>query len=134
VRPGDPRSELVLSLFKEGNGLSLMLNGISGGFTAPDPSRVAAISPMAQLRAGRYHVPTFLIHGSADEIVPFHTAQAFADALRVAGIRGGLLVVENGEHIFDVHLRSGTRKWTEQILPGFEFLLRELRIGLPFSN
>ena len=28
LRPGDPRSELVLSLFKEGNGLPLLLNGI----------------------------------------------------------------------------------------------------------
>ncbi|EOD43923.1 putative polyketide synthase protein [Neofusicoccum parvum UCRNP2] len=72
VRPGDPRSELVLSLFKEGNGLPILLTGLSADSLTmpPSPSLVASISPLAHVRGGTYRVPTYLIHGTRDEIVP----------------------------------------------------------------
>ncbi|KAF1923399.1 uncharacterized protein M421DRAFT_75508 [Didymella exigua CBS 183.55] len=156
VRPGDPRSELVLSLFKEGNGLSLLLNGLprskneensSEDFSsedsedsskddtddadtwlhAPDAERIAAISPLAQLRRGNYTVPTFVIHGTRDEIVPYHTAVTFVDALHAAGVEGHLLTVQGARHIHDVTLKMGTRQWDESVAPGYEFLLRHLR-------
>ncbi|MCJ1359582.1 MAG: hypothetical protein MMC33_009584 [Icmadophila ericetorum] len=126
VRPGDPRSELVLSLFKEGNGLPLMLNGISNlelWHKQPDPKRVAAISPLAQLCAGRYNTPTFLIHGTKDEIVPFHTAEKFAEALKAHGVRSSLLAVKGVKHIHDLQLMPGTQRWQREVAPGYEFLL-----------
>ncbi|KAL8941751.1 MAG: hypothetical protein Q9211_001697, partial [Gyalolechia sp. 1 TL-2023] len=130
VRPGDPRSELILSLFKDNTGLPLLLNGLPSGsqdaFRAPDPSRVAAISPMAHLRTGAYVTPTFLINGTMDEIVPFHTAQAFAEMMTEKGVRGGLLVVEKARHIHDLKLKPNTAGWKEEVEPGYEFLFREL--------
>ncbi|KAA8615013.1 polyketide synthase [Pyrenophora tritici-repentis] len=158
VRPGDPRSELVLSLFKEGNGLPLLLNGlprasneqdsfeedsedsdssdndsedegddIGTWLRAPDAERVAAISPLAQLRRGNYTVPTFIIHGTKDEIVPYHTAAAFVDALRAAGVEGQLLTVQGARHIHDVALKPDTKRWDETVAPGYEFLLQHLK-------
>ncbi|OJD29656.1 polyketide synthase [Diplodia corticola] len=131
VRPGDPRSELVLSLFKEGNGLPLMLNGLPSGDEEawtrwPDADRIAAISPLAQVRRGRYGVPTFVIHGTRDEIVPYASAGAFVDALRRAGVEGHLLTVRGARHIHDVSLRPGSERWEETVAPGYEFLLGHL--------
>ncbi len=129
VRPGDPRSELVLSLFKEGNGLPMMLNGITdpNWRRKPDADKIAAISPMAQLRKGAYTTPTFLIHGEKDEIVPFHTADKFARALEKEGVRNGFLPVKGVKHIHDLNLGPGMQKWEEQVAPGYEFLLEALR-------
>ncbi|KAM0172578.1 hypothetical protein ACHAPF_007314 [Botrytis cinerea] len=128
VRPGDPRSELVLSLFKEGNGLSIMLNGISDDDWRrnPDPERVAFISPMAQLRSGRYTTPTFLIHGEDDEIVPFHTAKKFVTALKEHGVRSGILGVSGAKHIHDLNLRPGVEQWRLGVQPGYDFLFEIL--------
>ncbi|KAF2965146.1 hypothetical protein GQX73_g8408 [Xylaria multiplex] len=97
VVPGDPRSELVLSLFKEGNGLRLLLNGIAndGWKHQPHPDEITAISPTAQVRKGTYTIPTYMIHGTEDEIVPFHTAVDFVQALREHGIEAGLLAVSD---------------------------------------
>lgn len=131
VRPGDPRSELVLSLFKEGTGLPLMLNGLSSDlsktFAKPSEKRVAAISPMAHLRLGRYTTPTFLIHGERDEVVPFHTAVKFANALDECKVRGGLLAVKGVKHIHDLSLRPGMERWQKEVAPGYDFLLQILR-------
>ena len=129
VRPGDPRSELVLSLFKEGNGLPMMLNGISdpNWRRKPEDARIAAISPIAQLRESMYTTPTFLIHGERDEIVPFHTAVKFVDALKNRGIKNGFLAVKGAKHIHDLNLKPGMPKWEEQVAPGYEFLLECLK-------
>ncbi|KAF5871074.1 putative polyketide synthase protein [Botrytis fragariae] len=128
VRPGDPRSELVLSLFKEGNGLSVMLNGISDDdwCRKPDPERVAFISPMAQLLSGIYTTPTFLIHGEDDEIVPFYTAKKFVTALKEHGVRSGFLGVSCAKHIHDLNLRPGMEQWRQGVEPGYDFLFEIL--------
>ncbi|GAW20845.1 hypothetical protein ANO14919_103570 [Xylariales sp. No.14919] len=128
VKPGDPRSELVLSLLKEGNGLSLLLNGISddGWKRGPHREEIAAISPMAQVRAGTYTIPTYVVHGTEDEIVPFHTAVQFVQALRDQGVEAGLLAVPGARHIHDVDITVGTDRWEAEVAPGYEFLFRKL--------
>ena len=106
-----------------------MLNGISdleAWHKQPDAKRVAAISPMAQLRAGTYTTPTFLIHGENDEIVPYHTAVKFASALRARGVRSGFLEVKGAKHIHDLTLMPGTERWERQVAPGYEFLFEAL--------
>ncbi|KAL8722875.1 MAG: hypothetical protein Q9225_000708 [Loekoesia sp. 1 TL-2023] len=132
VRPGDPRSELILSLFKDNTGLPLLLNGLPSAnenpFARPDPSRIAAISPLAHLRAGAYTTPTFLIHGENDEIAPFHAARTFTQTLQEKGVRGGLLAVPKARHIHDLKLTPKTAGWDQGVGPGYEFLFRELGI------
>ncbi|GME26007.1 BcPKS16, polyketide synthase [Neofusicoccum parvum] len=128
VRPGDPRSELVLSLFKEGNGLPILLTGLSADSLTmpPSPSLVASISPLAHVRGGTYRVPTYLIHGTRDEIVPFPTATEFTEALRARSVDCGLLRVEGARHIHDLKLRPGMEAWRREVEPGYEFLFRAL--------
>ncbi|KAL9608394.1 MAG: hypothetical protein Q9167_006774 [Letrouitia subvulpina] len=134
IRPGDPRSELVLSLFKEGNGLPLLLNGIHPSTSAtsplspPSPERIASISPLAHVRNGTYTTPTCLIHGTKDEIVPFEIAGAFCKALQKAGVKGRLGIVEGARHIHDLQLKENDEGWWAGVGVGYDFLLEELGI------
>ncbi|KAI3318475.1 hypothetical protein HD806DRAFT_310696 [Xylariaceae sp. AK1471] len=119
VKPGDPRSELVVSLFKEGNGLPLLLNGIAndGWKRQLRPTDVLAISPMAQVRVGAYTIPTYVIHSTEDEIVPYHAAAKFVQALRQHGIEYGLLTVPKAKQIHDVGIKPRTDKWEAEVAP-----------------
>ncbi|KAF9694109.1 hypothetical protein EKO04_007757 [Ascochyta lentis] len=125
VKPGDPRSELIFALLKEGIGLNVLLNGLSPEALAqkPDPALVRAISPMAHVRDGSYDVPTFVIHGLEDEIVPFKTAELFIKELENYGVKCGLLKVPGVRHIHDLHLKPGSKEWRDQVEPGYRFLL-----------
>ncbi|KAH7320277.1 BcPKS16, polyketide synthase [Stachybotrys elegans] len=130
VRPGDPRSELVLALFKEGIGLPLLLHGLpepgSRGDAVwrrlPSPAQIASISPLARLRDGEYRVPTYVIHGTADQIAPFEGAERFVRELSGSGIRHGFLPLEGVGHIHDVELKPGDALWDSQVGPGYQFL------------
>lgn len=131
VRPGDPRSELVLSLFKESHGLNVMLNGISSADLAKPPplAKVKAISPMAQLKAGRYNVPTFVIHSDRDEIAPFKDSATFVDELERRGVKTGLGKVKGKSHIHDLTLKPGKDGWTEGVGVGYEFVFEVIGRG-----
>nr|WNZ75135.1 MollE [Ovatospora sp.] len=129
VRPGDPRSELVLSLFKEGNGLPLLLNGLSSPDslqTPPDPNKVAYISPLSHVRDGSYTIPTYLVHGTQDEIVPYQTAVKFVAECREKGVECGFLTVPGARHIHDLEARTGMVGWEEGVAGGYEFLVGKL--------
>lgn len=132
VKPGDPRSELVLALVKEKNGVALLLDGIpTDGDTleAPKPERVAAISPLVQVQMGNYHTPTFVIIGDEDEIVPFHTSVNFVNALQKQGIKNGFIPVPGQRHIYDLSLSPGMTKWDDWVAPGYQFLFDILGIN-----
>ena len=65
-------------------------------------------------KAPDIHVPTLVIHGDADEIVPFAMGQKVAAAipgarfLRVPGGRHGDLFVRDGPRLFDAIATLGT--------------------------
>ena len=134
LRTNDPRSELVLFLLQEGHGLPLLLHGIdrreNGSYQdLPDPGLVASISPLSHVREGSYKTPTFLVHGTEDQIVPFHTAQTFLAALKEADVKCGLSIVEGARHIHDFTLREGDKGWSQGAGIGYEFLFKELGLG-----
>ncbi|RDL40047.1 Uncharacterized protein BP5553_00026 [Venustampulla echinocandica] len=138
AKSGDLRSELLLSLFREPReyGLSLMLNGQPGAegniekllWEPPSLQRQAAICPTARLQAGQYNVPTYIIHGDQDNIASFEAASKFHKEMSQRGIKSGLLVVKNGHHIHDLHLKPGNGKWDEQVAPGYRFLFDALNV------
>ena len=131
LQRGDPRSELVLALVKEKNGMAILLDGIpTDGDTlqAPEPQRVAAISPLAQVQKGNYHTPTFVIIGDEDEVVPFHSSVDFVDALSKQGIRHGFIPVPGQRHIYDLTLTPGMAEWEQWVAPGYRFLFQILGI------
>ncbi|KAM7212102.1 conidial yellow pigment biosynthesis polyketide synthase [Rhypophila decipiens] len=133
VHPGDPRSELVLSLFKDGNGLTLLLNGLPAAqkgrinsdsdlFPPPSPEAIKAICPLARLKAGEFDVPTYVIHGTADEVAPLAGAERFVAEMKVRGVDFGFTKVVGGGHIHDLDLEPGDDDWLEQVGLGYCFL------------
>ncbi|KAK8051164.1 hypothetical protein PG993_002549 [Apiospora rasikravindrae] len=145
--PGDPRSDLLMVMYQERIALPVLLNGISNNendatsilkgasrtlsLEPPSPDRIAAISPLAQLRAGNYVVPTFIVHGSEDEVAPFADAERFvAEMRRRTGgderLRHGFLPLQGARHLFDLKLKEGSREWEEMVAPGYRFLLEVL--------
>lgn len=96
----------MLSVSDNGTALLLLLNAQTGSadyLTMPSASRLAAISPLAQVREGNDRTPTFVIHSRQ-------------------GVVGDLLGLESVPHLHDLYTQSGTREWEEQVAPGYRFL------------
>lgn len=136
VRAGDPRSELLLSLFREDSkyGLSLLLNGGGGGrdvgaLVARQPSweDVSRICPAFHVKTGTYKTPTFIIHGDEDEIALYASAVQLHEEMKRQGVSTGFLSVKGGRHIHDLTVRPGSSKWDTEVGPGYEFLFNALR-------
>lgn len=127
LKPGDPRSELLLSVFKSGIGLPLLLHGLSldtssDCFEMPSSARIASISPLAQLRQANFETPTFIIHGSRDDIAPYAAAKRFIHEMKKHGVPHGFLSLDGVGHVFDLELHPATDEWETQIVPGYQFL------------
>ncbi|KAL6720906.1 hypothetical protein ACLMJK_000005 [Lecanora helva] len=132
LRPGDPRSELVLSFFKEGNAMPVLLSGLRPSASSPLPSfqafrrLLAYVSPLAHVLDGSYTTPTCLIHGTMDEIAPFASAEEFVETAQKAGIKASLAVIEGARHIHDLRLKEGDDGWRKGVGIGYDFLFDEL--------
>ncbi|PSR83579.1 hypothetical protein BD289DRAFT_467698 [Coniella lustricola] len=144
----DPRSELVLALIKEPNGMSLLFNDWPftrhqhASHSVPDiedqqedgdnelppanSARALAFSPMAQVKAGKYKTPTYLVFGEEDEIAPFGRGKEFIAALKETGVACGLLPVKGAKHIYDLGLTPGSKGWESGVGPGFDFILEHI--------
>jgi len=129
----DPRSRVVLHMNWEGKTLPILLNGLrrtgdptSKRVTTPaDPSieQIRSISPLAHIHAGSYNTPTFLIHGTRDDHVPWQQSQKTYETLREKGVPTTLVVLKDGLHMFDMfrdfRRNADAMKAVEH---GFEFL------------
>ncbi len=69
-----------------------------GGSPEQVPERYRAASPVEQLPLG---VPTVLVHGTADEDVPYAMSPAYVERARAAGDEARLVTLSGGGH-FDV--------------------------------
>ena len=106
-----------------------MLNGLNEEAWKHEPSvaQIDAISPIAQVRNGKYRVPTFCIHGENDDIVPCDTSVAFDNELRAKGVKSGLLVIQGAKHIHDLNVEPGSKEWEMGVGPAYEFVFDILR-------
>ena len=80
------------------------------------------MSPLARARKGEYKIPTFIVHGTEDEVAPFESAQRLIQVLQANGVRSGLLALEGVSHVHDLRLKPGMELWDTQIAPGYQFL------------
>lgn len=128
--PGDPRSELVFATFHSQKMAQIMLRGFGTCNGDEDSeshfalSQISKISPLAQIRAGKYGVPTFILHGSEDDVVPAGQSVDFESALRAQGVPSGVLILSGKRHLFDLYLKPGTEEWERCVLPGFDFVAK----------
>ena len=75
---------------------------LGGSFTAV-PERYTAASPAAMLPLG---VPQILIHGTADDRVPFEMSQAYTTAAQAAGDQATLIELPGVDHFALINVYS----------------------------
>lgn len=137
----DPRSRIALHMNWKGQALPVLLGGLpSKGKVAdadaqkwlsldqPAHEQIISISPYAQVIRGNYRTPTFLIHGTEDDLIPWQQTQKVYDALISQGVPAGVAILEGAPHLFDLY-RDGDGKGWQAIREGYQFLFSHL-----FSN
>ncbi|KAK0726776.1 hypothetical protein B0T26DRAFT_763988 [Lasiosphaeria miniovina] len=140
----DPRSRIALHMNWRGQALPVLLDGLptrqalAGGGASdedknrnwhhrpqPDAARVAEVSPYAQIVKGAYRTPTFVVHGTADDLVPWQHSVQIKEALTARDVPAGAAIVEGAVHLFDLY-RDGDGKGWDAVCEGYEFLCRQV--------
>ncbi len=135
----DPRSRIALHMNWAGQALPVLLRGLPSKSSLPphvDPRtyhslpqppqrEIQSISPLAQIKKGVYRTPTFLVHSTDDDLIPWQQSQRLVEALREAGVECGIRCPEGLPHLFDITpgCDRGGKGW-EAILEGYQFLLK----------
>lgn len=130
MSPTDPRSRIAMHMNWKGQTLPVLLNGLMRGendldnLPAPTKQQVQSISPLAQIRAGRYKTPTFIVHGTRDDLIPWEQARRTYDELIDAGVPAEARIAQGAVHLFDVYdgyeEDEGAKRAVRQ---GYEFLM-----------
>ena len=133
----DPRSRIVLHMNWKGQTLPVLLNGLGSKNKAtesysssgrayqalPQPAynKIVSVSPLAQISRGNYQTPTFLIHGTKDDLIPWQQTQRTYDALIRKNVTAGVVVLEGAKHLFDLYRTRDEEGW-QAVLQGYDFL------------
>ncbi|KAL9006260.1 MAG: hypothetical protein Q9188_000982 [Gyalolechia gomerana] len=143
MAPEDPRSRICLHMNWKGQALPILLGGLKPlqrsqrrdshakdlDISLPTEERIIAVSPLAQIRRGVYLTPTFLVHGTRDDLIPWEQTQRTYDALAERGIHAEARIVKDGIHLFDM---SNSYRQDEQsakaVDDGYRFLQRFARL------
>ena len=92
-----------------------------GALPQPGLDEIIPISPLAQIVRGNYKTPTFLIHGTNDDLIPWQQSKETYDALIDQGVTAGLALVEGAPHICDLSSDPESEGW-RAALKGYDFL------------
>lgn len=129
----DPRSRIALHMNWTGQTLPVLLGGmhkevrISDELPRPTDEEIQAVSPNYQIRIGRYRTPTFMVHGTSDDLVPCAQTESTYNALTQNGIEADIRVVQGAVHLFDLYPSSHAgQNATEAVADGYEFLKRHI--------
>lgn len=129
----DPRCRIVLHINWAAQTLPVIINGLPSRRkadqsvdwnAAPQPSleRIRAVSPRANIAAGTYSdVPTFLIHGTADDLIPWEQSQGTHQALVKRGVPTGLALIDGAPHICDLSSDPDSEGWKAAVR-GYDFI------------
>ncbi|KAI0145488.1 beta-ketoacyl synthase domain-containing protein [Xylariaceae sp. FL1272] len=128
----DARCRIVLHINWKAQTLPIILNGLPSRAKAgpgkswdalPEPSLevIRAASPRAQVRRGTYMVPTFFIHGTADDLIPWEQSKNTYETMVESGLDTEIVLLEDGQHICDLSSDPVSDGW-KAVLRGYEFI------------
>ncbi|KAI1755466.1 BcPKS19, polyketide synthase [Xylaria castorea] len=131
----DPRCRIVLHINWKAQTLPVIIGGLPSrrkvdknseskdwnNLPQPGLDKITAVSPLAQIRRGSYRTPTFLVHGTADDLIPWQQSRDTYDAMVHNNITAQLALVEGAPHICDLSSDPDSEGWKAAIR-GYEFL------------
>nr|BCD52390.1 polyketide synthase SptM [Aspergillus sp.] len=123
----DPRSQIALHMNWKGQTLPVLLNAAQ---TAPgekllDPTKedIVRVCPTSQASAGNYRSPTFIIHGSLDDLIPMSQVRHTAKVMKANGVDVQLRELDGSIHLFDIASTYGDKPDEVQaVADGIQFL------------
>lgn len=139
----DPRCRIVLHMNWKAQTLPVLLSGLQtrvaedGNIpfsrdqtTLPRPSthEIVRCSPLAQVKRGLYTTPTFLVHGTADELIPWQQSHRMWRELTDRGVIAHLELIPGRPHICDTSRDPKSADWMA-VERGYEFLARAVRLS-----
>lgn len=97
--------------------------------TLPQPPlrEIQRCSPLAQIKLGNYKTPTFLVHGTKDELIPWQQSHRTWKCLVSHGIDAQLALIKDAPHICDTSKDHESAGW-KAVLRGYGFLADKVRI------
>ncbi|KAL5334680.1 hypothetical protein BJX70DRAFT_402312 [Aspergillus crustosus] len=136
MSPDDPRSRIALHMNMAGQTLPVLFYGCKYKSLAaaaqgddevvlPTPTLrdIEKVCPLSQVSAGRYKSPTFIIHGTLDDLIPVEQARRTYEQMRAHGVESDIRVLVDGLHLFDMSPALTENKYEHQaVLDGYEFL------------
>ncbi|OOQ86839.1 polyketide synthase [Penicillium brasilianum] len=136
MSPTDPRSRIALHMNWTGQTLTVLFNGhkykslvaIAGGddnviLPKPTLSEIQKACPLSHVYAGQYKTPTFIIHGTLDDLIPVEQSQRTHDQMLANGVESELRVVADAPHLFDMSPNLKNNKDAcRAVADGYEFL------------
>jgi acetyl esterase/lipase len=131
----DPRCRIVLHINWKAQTLPVIIGGLTSrrkiagnsdikdwnNLPQPSLDKIVAVSPLAQIRRGNYQTPTFMIHGTADDLIPWMQSQGTYEAMVERNIAADLVLVEGAPHICDLSSDLNSEGWKAAVR-GYEFL------------
>ncbi|KAK8054708.1 Methylphloroacetophenone synthase [Apiospora phragmitis] len=137
----DPRIRIVLHINWKAQTLPVILGGLPSRKAAaaadssssdvvdvdwnalPQPSleTIRAASPYAHIDRGTYRVPTYFIHGTADDLIPWQQSQCTYKLMKEAGIETGMVLVDGAPHICDLSGDPRSEAW-KAVVEGYDFI------------
>lgn len=122
----DARCRIVFHINWKAQTLPVIMNGLPSRKTAaekhpdvedwsklPQPSveTIKAHSPRAHIDLGDYNVPTFFVHGTSDDLIPWQQSNTTYQAMLERGIKTGLVLLEGAPHICDLSSDPESDGW-----------------------
>ncbi|KAJ5827566.1 hypothetical protein N7447_004329 [Penicillium robsamsonii] len=129
MNPSDARSRIALHMNWTGQTVPVLLNkqgpnqrNQTPELEPPSVEAIQSISPLAQIRTRKYQSPTFIIHGTRDDLIPIAQAQRTYNALSDAGVDSEIRVLD-AVHLFDTYPdMEENQEAVQAVQDGFAFL------------
>lgn len=131
----NPRTTIILHGNWKGQLLPIWLDGLPSkgqipqsasasdyeALERPTQERIMAISPHAQVINGTYRTPTFLVHGTEDDLVPVQQARDMSESLAAHGVESGIAIIDGASHLLDLD-EDLSGSIAAEVEKGFAFL------------
>ncbi|EFX05534.1 polyketide synthase [Grosmannia clavigera kw1407] len=132
----DARCRIVMHINWKAQTLPVILNGLPskkralaafaeeqdwGKLPQPPLDVIRAASPRAHIRNGSFKVPTFFVHGTADDLIPWEQAAGTHRTMSELGLESEMVLVDGAPHICDLSSDPKSDGW-KAVLRAYNFL------------